>query len=229
MKGIERRRPELAPTGENVLRFVNMLRTQAFKLARAEQIEVEDARQEIAIWVAEALAQFDSHAGPLRPWVKRYVSFKVVGRVRIASAVKRVPTLWEYEQEIGWQRMRAPVTGDLGVIDDLPADAESAPTPEALLLQAERRQRFRDAIDAARARLLDASTPTTRAVAERVFDGRLLEAVDSGRGRRDDAVNYLRDELQATRPQERYHWLKARRLLEQELRARGELCGPQAR
>lgn len=229
MKRIERIRPELAPTGENILRFVNMLRTQALKLARAERIEVEDARQEIAIWVAEALKQFDPHAGPLRPWVKRYVSFKVVGRVRIVSAVKRVPTAWEYEQEAGWHRTRAPVTGDLGVLDDLPADQDAVPTPEALLLQAERRQRFRDAIDAARARLLDTSTPTTRAVAVRVFDGRLVEAADSGRGRRDDAVEYLRDELKASRPQERYHWLKAKRLLEEELRARGELGGPHAR
>lgn len=226
MKTIKRQRPEVAPTAANINRFVRMLRSQARRLAAAESVELCDAQQEIAIMVIEALADYDSHKGPVKYWVKRWVNYAICPRVRRQQYAKRRPHTWEYDQVVGWHRERAQVVSDLEILDSLPATvgSESATTPEDHLIRNERRDRFRSAINAAEVTLRqEYGNAKVASLVMQVFRARVSEAAFTGSQKFEGLADHLRDSLGVSRYVERRHWRRGREALADELRKRGEL------
>jgi len=223
MKQVRRVRPELAPTEANVMRFVNMMADRARKLAAAQGIGLDDARQEIALMVMEALDTYEPRKGPLKYWVKLVVSCEVSTRTTREGCAKSRPWNWSYDQVEGWQRERSRVVSDLGVLDDLPEpEGDSPATPEEELLQRERRERFASAIMAAEAALVEQTPEASRGLAARIFRARVSEAMSSGNQKYDGLTEHLQKNLGVSRYVERRHWHIGRRLLERELKDRGE-------
>lgn len=218
----ERVRPEVAVSPENVRKYVRLLRTQAMRLARAERTGIDDADQEIALLVMEALPKYDPHRATVRQWVRLYVTGRVRDRVASASAVKNRPTVWTYDQVWGWYRQPAQATP--GIEED--QESEDLTTTEDQFFESERRVRFEEAIAEAESELRRTVRPGQADIAVKVFRTRLEEATETGRQRRQNPRATV-ESLGISYYEERRLWLQGRTLLRRALRQRGELGAPE--